>query len=180
MSKQTEIWKDVRGYEGVYQVSNLGNVKRIGAIPGAVVGRLLKPFLRGGYPFVVLSRNNVQKNLLIHRLVCEAFNGPPPSQKHEVNHKNGNRIDSRASNLEWVTRSENHKHAYRVLDRKPPKSTGKGESHNTSKLTAKQVRRIRRLYAAGKYNQSELARQYGLHTTTIWAIVHRKSWTHID
>jgi len=174
-----EIWKGIEGYEGVYEISNLGRVKRIGGGIGAVVGRVLRQHLRGGYPFVVLSKNNNQTNCLTHRLVCAAFHGSPPTPSHEVNHRNGDRTDNRACNLEWVTRSENHKHAYDVLGREPPASVGKGEQHNTAKLTARQVKWIRKVYSNGKYSQSELARKFDMDTTSIWAIVHRKTWSHI-
>lgn len=98
-----EIWKDVVGYEGIYQVSNLGNVKR---------KYILKPHKdRRGYLFVNLSHNSKVLCSRVHRLVALAFI-PNPLNKKEINHKNGNKLDNRVENLEWATHKENMKHAF--------------------------------------------------------------------
>lgn len=99
-----EIWKDVVGYEGLYQVSNFGNVKRT---------FILKPHIdRKGYYFVNLSMNGKVKCVRVHQLVGKAFIDNPYSKK-EINHKNGNKLDNRVENLEWVSHKENMEHAYR-------------------------------------------------------------------
>lgn len=112
-----EIWKDIKGYEGMYQVSNLGNVKslsRLMKIRGWLLSKekLLKPRANNyGYTSVVLSDGKTQKQLRIHRLVLEAFI-PNINELPEVNHINCIRDDNRLSNLEWISKSDNRKHSY--------------------------------------------------------------------
>lgn len=115
-----EIWKDIAGYEGVYQVSCLGRVKRIDCVPE----RLLK-IGKGSYQnnidgttygVVVLSLNGKTRTQNTHRLVAEAFI-PNPDNKREVNHIDGNKWNNRVDNLEWVSHQENITHATRILHR---------------------------------------------------------------
>lgn len=114
-----EIWKDVVGFEGLYQVSNLGSVKSIqrrvsfGHNSRIVPAKLLKPILStSGYYKVALPRNTY-----IHRLVLMAFIGICDSKPH-VNHINGIKTDNRLENLEWVTVKENLDHSKEVLGNK--------------------------------------------------------------
>ena len=174
----SERWKDIPGYEGLYQASNLGRVKRLGGTPKTVNDRILNGHaIPTGYLQVFLYSDAEGIPHYVHRLVCAAFHGPPPTEKHEVNHLNGVRGDNRAGNLQWVTCSENHRHAYRVLGRKPPDTHG--EASGMAKLSRRDVRRIREMYATGKYQQAELGRMFGVKRKTIWDIVHRHTWTHI-
>ena len=107
-----EEWRDIRGYEGYYQVSNFGNVR--GIARRGCSGKVLKPSLSTtGYPFVVLSVGCEAKSRKIHRLVAEAF-VPNPDGLPEVNHINGDKEDFRIENLEWVTHKENLQHAART------------------------------------------------------------------
>lgn len=95
-----EVWKDVVGYEGLYQVSNLGRVKSLKS------NQLLKPKIaKDGYVQIVLYNNN-RKTLYIHRLVASAFLDNP-KDKAEVNHIDNNPSNNRLDNLEWVTHKEN-------------------------------------------------------------------------
>ena len=97
-----EIWKDVDGYEGLYQVSDLGRVK----------GKDIKAKnLCQGYHHVGLWKNNEVKSMKVHRLVALAFI-PNPENKPCINHKDGNKLNNHVNNLEWCTYSENLKHAY--------------------------------------------------------------------
>lgn len=113
-----EIWKDVIGYEGLYQVSNLGRVKSLVfsrekyLSPGKNV--IHTKYGDAVYLFVPLSKNGVRKNGGIHRLVAQAFI-PNPENKREVNHKDGNPSNNRVENLEWCTHRENILHSVRVL-----------------------------------------------------------------
>lgn len=98
-----EIWKDVKGYEGLYQVSNTGQVFSIRS------KKFLKQGHTGwgeGYAFVALCKNGMRKNKNVHRLVAEAFI-PNPENKPEVNHIDHNPHNNNANNLEWVTHQEN-------------------------------------------------------------------------
>lgn len=98
-----EIWKPIVGFEGLYEVSNLGNVK------GVKRGRILKPGSCGKYLFVVLCKDGKRKDKLVHRLVADAF-CENKFNKPEVNHINEDGFDNRAKNLEWCTRVENIRH----------------------------------------------------------------------
>lgn len=99
-----EIWRDVVGYEGIYQVSNLGNVKNSR-------GHILKPSNTStGYPGLTLCKNKERKTTPIHRMVAIAFL-PNPENKPSVNHIDGNKENSVLSNLEWATAKENTRHA---------------------------------------------------------------------
>ena len=112
-----EVWKDIKGYEGLYKISDMGNifsVKRRGCSGG-----LRKHVMDSkGYYQVKLTTCYDYKILLVHRLIALHFI-PNPENKFVVNHKNGVKTDNRIENLEWVTSSENQKHAYNTYLRKP-------------------------------------------------------------
>ena len=106
-----EIWKDVKGYEGLYQVSNLGRVKRLRFINRHLdfkQEKILKPYKDGGdYYFVIgLHKNGKKKYKAIHRLVAEAFI-PNPNNYPIVNHKDENKENNYVDNLEWCTHKYN-------------------------------------------------------------------------
>jgi len=105
-----EIWKDISGYEGIYQISNLGNVKSI-SYQGFIREHLMKPKSHHtGYKTVMLCKEGVQKNKSVHTLVAYAFI-PNPQNKPYVNHIDGDKANNCVSNLEWVTAKENTGHA---------------------------------------------------------------------
>lgn len=125
------IWKDVKGYEGLYEVSNAGEVRskervnsygrRCKGIPRAFT------LNRNGYLYVNLCKNGQLKNHLVHRLVAEAF-VENPQHKETVNHKNEIKTDNRADNLEWLTLAENLRygtHTERATAHKPDMSGAK-------------------------------------------------------
>lgn len=117
-----EIWKDIIGYEGWYQISNLGRVKslrrkRVKKGGGYIV--IEKEVIRkwhgqtNGYYGLMLHRDSVKQNFLIHRLVANHFVKKRKNKKaNQVNHIDGNKANNAASNLEWVTASENMQHAH--------------------------------------------------------------------
>jgi len=104
-----EIWKDIKDYEGIYQVSNLGNIKSF----YKAKENIKKPTLSNkGYLRVALSKNKKSKKFAIHRLVAKTFL-PNPNNYLDVNHKDGNKLNNCVDNLEWCSRSYNISHAWR-------------------------------------------------------------------
>lgn len=128
-----EQWKDIEGYEGLYQISNLGRVKSLKFRKDGKVG-IVRPYInRGGYLRVNLWRNYQSDRRLVHRLVAEAF-VPNPDNKQYVNHINEIKIDNRAENLNWMTAKENNNwgtHNERMRETKRGKVTWmKGKHHS--------------------------------------------------
>ena len=109
-----EIWRNIKDYEGIYEVSNLGRIKSISRNGTIKENRILKPNKVMGYSQVGLQKYGTRKYKKIHRLVAEAFI-PNPENKKEVNHKDGNKTNNCVDNLEWVTTSENQLHSYYEL-----------------------------------------------------------------
>jgi hypothetical protein len=174
-----EKWKDIKNYEGLYQVSNMGRIKSLARKRnGGKAGHgeiILKFGLAAGYSRVSLYRDGNQKQFSVHRLVLDAFCGESNLQ---CNHRNGLKTDNRLINLEWVTPSENTKHAI---------STGlqiimKGSQLPQSKLTESQVRRIKFIYKNTKPEINyitKLAKALKVNHHTISDIILEKAWSHI-
>lgn len=174
-----EIWKDIKDFEGIYQVSNLGNVR---SLDRKVFnkgnnswcnkkGRILKPTKdKGGYLYVGLhDKENVKtSSVKIHRLVAFTF-CIGYEYGLEVNHKNGNRQDNRSENLEWVTRSQNIRDIY-----KRGLNTN-GDKNNASKLKNEYIGIIASLYDSG-VSQLIIAEAFGVSQATISNIIKNKTY----
>ena len=162
-----ERWEPVAGYEGVYEVSSFGRVRRLPSRPGKMP-RILSARDNGhGYRVVRLCRGGRAVTRKVHRLVAAAFLGTV-SAAVDVNHKDGIRSNNRLTNLEYTDRSGNMRHYWSMPYAKA------GAKHWSAKLTEAAVRRIRK--AAGKMSMPALARKHGIAIGTVFAIVHRLTW----
>lgn len=120
MKSAKVIWKPIKGYENLYEISSSGLVRGLIRVIKTIShgnrkfnSKILKSRLNNyGYEEVRLSKNGISKTHFIHRLIAENFISNPDNKK-EVNHKNGIKDDNRIENLEWVTHSENMIHAYK-------------------------------------------------------------------
>ena len=172
----TKTWKDIPEYEGIYAISDSGEVKRLcDASLGAVkAGRVLKPRpLKTGYLRINLCKNGTIKDFLIHRLVLITFVSPPPFEKAQVNHINGNKSDNRIENLEWVTQSQNVQHSYDQLGHH-----GRGETNHMTHFTKQDVLKIREM-ARGGMGYAAISKNFDVTDSAIKKIVLGKSWGHI-
>ena len=108
---EMEIWKDIKGYEGLYQISNCGRLKSFKKISSGYI--MSNKNQNGWYFTVALLKNNTRVTARIHRMVAEAFI-LNPDNKPEINHKDLNKQNNHVDNLEWVTRKENVSHAIKL------------------------------------------------------------------
>lgn len=167
MLNQQEIWKDIKGYESLYQVSNLGRIKSKNEIINGINHK--------DYLVVWLYNKNRKKRYYVHRLVAFAFIDNFEN-KPFINHKNAVRSDNRINNLEWCTQAENMKHARdnNLIDY----SKVRGINNPACKLTENQVIDIRNESDFG-VTRSELSKKYGVTYQMIHRIIKRKAWRHI-
>lgn len=154
-----EVWKALPEYEGRYEVSSIGRL-RVSGIDQLGrkrhLGRILAvKFNRDGYLRYFISQNSNRKNITAHLAVALAFLGPRQEGLY-VNHKNGDKTDNRVENLEYVTSSENYRHALDVLGHRPPS----GANHWSAKLTDDQVKDIQRRALNGEKHK-DLAQEFG-------------------
>lgn len=167
-----EAWKPIASFVGVYEVSNLGRVRRIKPGSGTHPKKIRRLWIsRDGYQGVSLYNREAQKTFQVHRLVAEAFLGPCPEGMW-VNHKDGIKTNNRVDNLEYTTPSENHRHAWS----NGLHSACTGERHGNATLTSEQVRMIRSEYETGEWSQKDLAEKYCMGVSAIWFIVNNKTW----
>ncbi len=157
-------WRTASGFPA-YEVSFDGNVRRN--------GRLLAPIsCNGGYFKVNIWGPEGRYPARINRLVCETFNGPPPSQYHQAAHKNGVPTDNRADNLYWATPLEN------CADKERHGTAPKGETHGKTKLTSLAVRDIREKLRSGMSYQT-IAESFGVGPHAIGRIARGETWGHL-
>jgi hypothetical protein len=169
-----EEWRSIPEFSG-YDVSSLGRVRSINRLcgnrPGITKGKLLKPFVnKRGYLEVNLYKNSKSTAKIIHRLVAQAFI-PNDNNKPQVNHIDGNKLNNKVSNLEWMSNSENQKHAY-SLGLQPSRA---GESNNKATITDKDVTRLKLLYNSGKTTK-EVSELIGVSLSIVRQIIYGKSW----
>ena len=174
----SEEWKPIVGYEGLYEVSSLGQIRRLALARKRGkkfrTPRIVKPGLSrpGGYYAVQLYETGGSvRQQLIHRLVLYAFVGPPPDG-YQGAHLNGNTTDNRVENLIWASPKENCSH--RVIHG----TALKGETAVSAKLTTEQVKQIRQLYVEG-LSSMELGKRFGVTFSSICRIIRRETWKHV-
>lgn len=162
-----EIWKPVVGFEGLYEVSNMGRVKTLGQRRKGIKSIHYIPYAK-----VNLYRYRDPKtyNRYVHILVAAAFIGPCP-EGLEVNHRDGNKKNNVVENLEYVTSSENNTHAFTTGLNK----ARRGEASHKSKVSANQVIEIR----ASQDTQAVIAKRFGISRSAVGLIRNRISWSHI-
>ena len=163
-----EIWKDVVGYEGVYLVSNMGNVKRQDKN-----ANLKQRTHRDGYMLLVLCVGCKGRSFQVHRLVATAFIANRKN-KEQVNHKNGIKSDNRLENLEWATRSENTIHAYNTgLISWARRDTSKCGNF---KIGESEARDIKFNCGKGMLDRKHFAEKYNISVSAVGHIVTGRRW----
>lgn len=172
-----EIWKDIKGYEGLYQVSNLGNVK--GIRRRGSCGGILKPDIKefSGYLRVTLCKNNKTKRFQIHRLVLEAFVGPRPSDNHFGMHKDNNTGNNIYTNLSWGTPQENSDHRT-ASGNNVSYNLPRGSKHYASKIKEDDIKIIFELHNSGISNKN-IALKFNVNPSQIGRILNNLSWKHV-
>ncbi len=162
-----EIWKSVPKYEGIYEASNMGEIRNVNT------GRVLKPFItHGGYALVSLYKNGKSKSSTVHRIILETFVGEKPSINHCGMHMNGKSSDNRPENLQWGTYKENESH-------KTKHGTClSGKKNPAVRLTKDQVAFARKFYSKAdkSFNFTGLAKRFGVNKSTIWRAVRGIYW----
>lgn len=165
-----EQWRQVGDWP--YEVSDLGRIRRTEPACGTSVGKVIKPFtMQNGYLRINLLDAPRRSHFFVHRLVAEAF-VPNPTGRPLVNHKDGNKGNPRADNLEWVTQEENQLHAVAMHGHY-------GSGAGRAKLTDEQVLAIRERYTGEWGQQARLAAEFGVTQMLISKIVHGNCWTHL-
>jgi hypothetical protein len=170
-----EEWKDINDFDG-YEVSNFGNVRGKDRLKKGRHGLRLtngqpmkQVFNKKGYPEVRFRKEGTHTKL-VHRLVAKAF-VPNYDNKSQVNHIDGNKLNNRADNLEWVNNSENQLHAYK-LGLQPSRA---GEKNSKAKITDKDVTLLKQLYNSGK-SVVEVSKTMNISLGSTRHIIYGRTW----
>lgn len=166
-------WKPIKGYEGLYEVSDTGEVRSLdrdvlckNGVTKHLRGKVLQHAYLYGYPLVTLWKGNKSRSQQVHRLVADAFLTRPDNENvYVVDHKNGVKTDNRVQNLEYVTYAENNLRAYRLGLKSGAKR----------RLTLEQAREIR----ASSESGDSLAAKYGVAKSTVSMIRHNRIYKEV-
>jgi len=173
-----EIWKEIKGYEGQYEISSHGNVRSLDRVITGysqgrscfIKGRVKKQYDTNGYLGLSLCKDGFNRSFRTHRVVAEAFI-PNPENKPEVNHKDGVKTNNRVENLEWNTHSENIKHAHNT----GLKRNALGENHFRSTASNKLVVELKEALNEDKYTVDYLVKKFKVSTHLISKVKNNKT-----
>lgn len=174
--KCDEEWRDIEGYEGLYQISNYGKVKSFKHRVHGSEGVILKPHIyTTKYSIYRLSdSNNDIKRITAHKLVAKAFI-PNPKKYQEVNHKNGIKIDNRVDNLEWCTHQQNMVHAFTELY----PNIRQGSRNSRATITDDDALQIYKLAMKNERSYADIGKEYGVSKSIVGNIKAGKTWSHV-
>jgi hypothetical protein len=167
-----EVWKAIKGFENIYNISNYGRIKSL--IRKGRTNELIMKQVAGKYGYMVVclhDKNKNQKNINVGREVLKAF--CPIKKFLQCNHINANKKDNNITNLEWLTPKQNCQHARKLKIQKIPR----GEE--LSKYTKVQVIKIKKMYKTIK-SLSYISKETNVGKGTVFNIVHNKTWRHIQ
>lgn len=176
--------KDIKGYEGLYYVTDTGEVWSydreytlpINGTTHIRLGRLLKQHKACGYPFVALCKDGIVKQYKVHRLVAIHFIENPNNLPY-INHIDCNKTNAHYTNLEWVTPKQNTAHA--ILNGLHPELIVKfGINHYLSKITSDDVRLIRKLKKDG-LSDRDIAKKFNVTRNCITQVIKKQTWKHV-
>lgn len=168
-----EEWRDISGYEGLYQVSNTGKVRSMNYRRTRRVAELKQKNVKG-YKYVDLCGESDTRMPSVHRLVIESFVGPCPDGK-QVNHIDGDPCNNNILNLEYVTAAENIQHSFTHLGRQ----TCPGTKNGKAKLTDDKVVEILKLRKSGM-KIKDIAEAFGVGYATVHNIISNLIWKHVE
>lgn len=193
-----EIWKIIPSLQDHYEASSLGRIRRTSKARGTRTGKILTPQINksNGRYYVMTTIDYKQKGFLVSRLICEAFHGPAPFLKADVDHIDNDKLNNVPDNLQWLTRSANIQKSYDTGLRTPngpkisvsqkkrhrerPESTPRGENHWGAKYSESQIMNILIAHRAEPtLPLTKLSKKLGVTYNTCWRVVRRKAWTHI-
>lgn len=178
-----ENWKPVKNYEGIYEISDHGNVhslsRKVKSRNNCIIhkkDRILKQALSSeGYPQVTLAKNSINKNTYIHHLVAEAFWGPRPNYHPcQVIHLDGNKTNNHYKNLRFASASCNS--AFMIDD----DTVSRGTKRYNAKLNEELVRKIRTWHNKKEFSRREMANIIGVSFGTICHVLAKETWTWVE
>lgn len=178
-----EEWKDVPGYEGLYQVSDLGRVRSLDrsvphpwcpwARPKFIKGSI-QNLRKGVYQEIGLRKNGKVVFFLVHRLVLLTFAGPCPEGMETRHYPDNDPYNNRLNNLQWATKKTN------ASDKIIHKTLYNGSRQWCAILTPEDVKSIREEYDRGGVSYSDIAQRFGVEPSTIGSAIRRKTWKHVE
>ncbi|RSU58046.1 NUMOD4 domain-containing protein [Sphingobium yanoikuyae] len=179
-----EVWRPVAGYDGLYEVSNLGAVSRLDRVQHVIRygketscmrsgGAVAAHPNKGGYLRVTLFLNGKGRDHFVQRLVCTAFHGPAPSPAHQAAHLDGDPARNFADNLEWKLPLAN------AADAIQHGTYRRGSGHSHAKLDEQKVREMRSQYRRGGVRFSDLAERFGVSHRAAFAATTGRTWKHV-